>query len=100
MKPPIILCHLLLYPAMITATVCAAEPRLLREGTEWCDIWIAHADKNDLPRVLLVGDSITRAYYSEVENRLDGKAYVARLATSRFLADPVFAQELRLILAE
>jgi lysophospholipase L1-like esterase len=78
----------------------AGEPRLIREGTEWCDIWIAHADKTDLPRVLLIGDSITRGYYGEVEKRLTGKAYVARLATSRFLADPVFAAEVKLILSE
>lgn len=72
---------------------------MIREGIEWCDIWIADADKSDLPRVLLVGDSITRGYYAEVEKRLAGKAYVARLTTSRFLADPVFASELKLILS-
>ena len=72
---------------------------MIREGIEWCDIWIAHADKSDLPRVLLIGDSITRGYYGEVEKQLAGKAYVARFATSRFLADPVFASELKLILS-
>lgn len=77
----------------------AKEPRVIREGIEWCDIWIAHANESALPRVLLVGDSITRGYYGEVEKRLTGKAYVARLATSRFLGDPVFASELKLILS-
>ena len=33
------------------------------ESIEWCDIWISHADETNLPRVLLIGDSITRAYY-------------------------------------
>jgi lysophospholipase L1-like esterase len=47
----------------------------------------------------LIGDSIARGYYSEVEKRLTGKAYVARLATSRLLGDPVFANELKLILS-
>jgi hypothetical protein len=78
----------------------AGEQRLVRESIEWCDIWVPHADKSDLPRVLLIGDSITRGYSGEVEKRLAGKAYVARLATSRFLSDPVFAAEIKLILSE
>src|SRR6267154_3971486 len=69
-----------------------------RESIEWCDIWISHANETNLPRVLLIGDSITRAYYPEVEKHLAGKAYVARLATSRFLTDPVLAKEIALVL--
>jgi lysophospholipase L1-like esterase len=76
----------------------SAEPKLTREAIEWCDVWISNADKNDLPRVLLIGDSITRGYYSEVEKRLAGKAYVARLATSRFVADPVLLAEVAVVL--
>ncbi len=69
-----------------------------REAIEWCDIWISHANEAGLPRVLLIGDSITRAYYSEVEKRLAGKAYVARLATSAFLSDPMLLAEVALVL--
>jgi hypothetical protein len=69
-----------------------------RESIEWCDIWISHADETNLPRVLLIGDSIARDYYPEVENNLAGKAYVARLATSRFISDPVLLQEITLVL--
>jgi lysophospholipase L1-like esterase len=47
---------------------------------------------------LLIGDSITRAYYPEVEKRLAGKAFVARLSTSRFAADPVLRKEIALVL--
>src|SRR5258705_13861017 len=71
---------------------------LARESIEWCDIWISHANETNLPRVLLIGDSITRDYYPEVEKHLVGKAYVARLATSRFLTDPVLAKEIALVL--
>src|SRR5690349_15909760 len=53
-----------------------------REAIEWCDIWISHANETNLPRVLLIGDSIARDYYPEVEKQLAGKAFVARLATS------------------
>lgn len=69
-----------------------------RESIEWCDIWISHANETNLPRVLLIGDSITRDYYPGVEKRLAGKAYVARLATSRFASDPVLLQEIALVL--
>jgi hypothetical protein len=69
-----------------------------REAIEWCDIWVSHANETNLPRVLLIGDSITRAYYPEVEKRLTGKAYVARLTTSRFISDPVLLQEIALVL--
>lgn len=69
-----------------------------REGIEWCDLWISHANETNQPRVLLIGDSITRGYYGEVEKRLAGKAYVARLATSAFLTDPMLSQQITLVL--
>jgi lysophospholipase L1-like esterase len=76
----------------------AGMPPSSYESIEWCDIWISHANETNLPRVLLIGDSITRDYYPGVEKRLDGKAYVARLATSRFASDPVLLQEIALVL--
>ena len=94
---------LLLALLFCAAIVCrAAEPTAppAREAIEWCDIWISHANDTNLPRVLLIGDSITRDYYPEVEKRLAGKAYVARLATSRFIADPVLLKEIALVLDE
>jgi len=39
-----------------------------------------------------------RDYYPEVEKRLAGKAFVARLSTSRFVADPVLLKEVKLVL--
>jgi hypothetical protein len=74
----------------------AAPPA--REAIEWCDIWISHANETNLPRVLLIGDSIARDYYGEVEKRLAGKAFVARLATSRFIADSVLLKEIEMVL--
>jgi hypothetical protein len=69
-----------------------------RERIEWCDIWISHANETGLPRVLLLGDSITRAYYPEVEKRLAGKAFVARLATTAFISDPMLLTEIAVVL--
>jgi hypothetical protein len=72
----------------------------MHETIEWCDIWVSHANETNLPRVLLIGDSITRDYYSEVERRLAGKAYVSRLCTSRFVGDPILLKEITLVLDE
>jgi lysophospholipase L1-like esterase len=69
-----------------------------REGIEWCDVWISHANETNLPRVLLIGDSITRGYYPDVVKRLVGKAYVNRLATSAFISDPVLLAQIKMVL--
>jgi hypothetical protein len=76
--------------------VSADEP--IRERIEWADIWVTDADKDDLPRVLLIGDSITGGYFSDVEKRLAGKAYCARLTTSKCVSDPSFSDEVHLLL--
>ena len=87
----------LLWPLLLTAeAVIADEP--IRERIEWADIWVTDADKDDLPRVLLVGDSITRGYFAEVEKHLSGKAYCARLTTSKCVSDPSFVDEVQLLL--
>src|SRR6478672_10697125 len=78
-------------------TVAAVPPA--REAIEWCDVWITHANETNLPRVLLIGDSITRDYYGEVEKRLAGKAFVGRLTTSRFVADAVLLKEIESVLS-
>ncbi len=72
------------------------EPIL--EAIEWTDIWVPHANENKLPRVLLVGDSITRGYYRVVERGLAGKAYCARFATSMFLSNPDYLDTLKILL--
>ncbi len=81
---------------MMAHFVSADEP--IRERIEWADIWVTDADKDDLPRVLLIGDSITRGYFSGVEKRLAGKAYCARLTTSKCVSDPSFPDEVQLLL--
>jgi len=76
------------------------DAKLHRERIEWCDIWIADAEKSELPRVLLIGDSIARGYFAGVEDALNGTAYCARLTTSRSVCDPVFFDELSLVLKQ
>ena len=33
------------------------------ENIEWCNIWMPEATRTDLPRVLLIGDSICNGYH-------------------------------------
>ncbi len=69
-----------------------------RENIEWTDIWVAHARESALPRVLLIGDSITRGYSGGVDKKLEGKAYVARLCTSCFDTDPALISYISVVL--
>lgn len=87
----------ILLPLLTTARAATAEEPI-RERIEWADIWVTDANKHDLPRVLLVGDSITRGYFGEVEKHLTGKAYCARLTTSKCVSDPSFVDEVQLLL--
>ena len=71
-----------------------------RERIEWVDIWVADAQETDKPRLLMIGDSITRGYYDTVAKSLDGVMSCARIAGSKFLSDPGWARELELVLAD
>ena len=100
--------HSLKDPAPIVAFIlaqtvsrsAAGVAPLVRERIEWCDIWITNANAGDRPRVLLIGDSITRGYFGGVEQELQGKANCARLTTSRCICDPVFFDELTMVLRQ
>jgi pimeloyl-ACP methyl ester carboxylesterase len=94
--------HSLEDPAPIVNFILAhtRRPELIRERIEWCDIWITNANRENLPRVLMIGDSITRGYFGGVEKALDGKANCARLTTSRCICDPVFFEELEMVLRQ
>lgn len=78
----------------------ADPPRVVRETIEWLDVWVPGNGVPDQPRVLLIGDSITRAYYKTVEEKLKGKAIVCRLTTSKSLGDPALLDEVRLVLGQ
>ena len=45
----------------LSATVKAEDPapKILRERIEWCDMNVEETGRNDLPRVLFIGDSIS-----------------------------------------
>jgi hypothetical protein len=71
-----------------------------RETIEWCDIWIEDGHHTEHPRVLLIGDSITRSYFEPVSRALAGMASCARLTTSKCVGDPALLLELSLVLGQ
>ena len=95
----------LLAIAALIASGCGSAdssdgPKVVREGIEWLDVWMPDADAQGLPRVLLLGDSIARGYGTLVEQKLKGKAFVARMATSKSVGDPALLAEVSLILGQ
>jgi hypothetical protein len=70
-------------------------PDSKREKIEWT--WTDHSDTIDpkLPNVLVLGDSITRAYFPEVAKKFAGVANVYLFATSCSAGDPRLAGQLK-----
>lgn len=82
---------------LVLPSMASAEPPP-REDIEWCRIWIENAPKHDLPRVLLIGDSICVGYQETVSQELAGKAHVAMCASSSALGDPLLLDQIKLLL--
>ena len=94
-------CYFLALTTAIGAiTAQAEEAHISREAIEWCNIWIPDANETKLPRVLLIGDSITGGYGPKVADALKGKASVARLTTSKSIGDPALLAEVALVLGQ
>ena len=74
---------------MAASTMCVAQEASSKlEEIEWTwEVRPVHADAT-LPNVLLLGDSITRAYFPEVKKQLDGVANVYLMASSTSVGDP------------
>ena len=94
---PVVLASL---PAGLKAQVVIAPAgrHVAREPIEWIRLWLPNVSKNDLPQVLLLGDSITQAYYKDVAEDLKGKAYVGYLTSSLSVGDPMLPRQIALVL--
>lgn len=97
---PITLLPVLTLMASGAPALPAEAPHVAREAIEWCNIWIPDANGTELPRVLLIGDSITQGYYPKVAEALKEKASVARLTTSKSIGDPALPAEVALVLGQ
>jgi hypothetical protein len=86
----------LLFTLFAAAPLSVAQGhRSIPEEIEWTwEVRPSHPDPK-LPNVLLLGDSITRAYYPGVLHGLDGHANVYLFATSASVGDPRLPDEIR-----
>lgn len=76
------------------ATMCAQEQTSKPEEIEWTwEVRPAQPDSK-LPNVLLIGDSITRNYYPEVQRQLADIANVYLFASSACVGDPRLLSQL------
>jgi lysophospholipase L1-like esterase len=72
----------------------AQQRRMVTEKIEWTYTDRPETPDTKLPNVLLVGDSITRAYYKATTEQLKGKANVYYFATSASVGDERLAPQL------
>lgn len=88
--------------SILTLTAIAASPTAVQdvklEQNDWTTIWIENANQTALPRILLVGDSITEGYYTNIKKDLEDDYYLGRYTTSKFVANPDFISELSILL--
>ena len=73
---------------------------MLREKTEWSQLYWFDTAETKLPRVMLIGDSIVVGHAPALAKKLAGTATVAFFATSRIVGDPAYARELGVALAD
>ena len=73
---------------------------MLREPIEWSQFYWYATDHPELPRVLLIGDSIVVGSASAVQKRLEGKATLATFASSKIVGDPGYLLELQLVFSD
>jgi hypothetical protein len=80
---------------LLFAFAAVAQSHLpITEKIEWTWTDRPETASPALPNILLVGDSITRAYYPEVAKQLAGEANVYLFATSAASGDPRLPQQL------
>ena len=91
---------LAILPLLLFSAAPAAPAPPVRESIEWANIWITGGDRSDLPKVLLIGDSIAVGYYQRVADALKDKADCCRLSTSKSLGDPAYLEEVKLVVSQ
>ncbi|MCK9412039.1 MAG: hypothetical protein M0Q53_07040 [Prolixibacteraceae bacterium] len=74
--------------------------KVTREDTEWSDFWWGHEGDTTKPRVLFIGNSISRGYYTAVSARLSRVANCDRYATSRSIEDQALLSETKMAMAK
>lgn len=76
------------------------EQAMKREAVEWCQFYWYDTHIKNLPRILLIGDSIVLGYSRPVSELMCGRATVGFHATSKIVGDPAIYRELALALGD
>ena len=71
-----------------------------KEDIEWLRIWCEETNDTSLPRVALVGDSITEGYFRFVSEKLKGIARVDVLATSYSITSKMYIETVKNFIAD
>lgn len=79
---------------------CNSTKDVIRENIEWSDLWWENEPDTSKPRVLFIGNSITRGYFKKVSSKLSEKANCDRYATSRSIADPSLIKETKIAMGK
>lgn len=66
------------------------------ETYEWDNLWIEHANKDDIKRVLYIGDSISCGVRQVATSISNGEIYFDGFGTSKALDNPYFKDSLHL----
>lgn len=82
-------------PVLIIASSGCAPQKIIREKIEWSDFWWANEPDITKPRVLFIGNSITRGYFNPVSYKLGERFNCDRYSTSRSIVDPALYKETR-----
>jgi len=91
------ICFLLLLASM---AVQAQTKSYNNESISWNHSWIVKSTpEQNLPNVLLIGDSHVERYYPVVTNLLKDKAVVSKITTSLSMGDATFIPQLAGLLA-
>ena len=76
------------------------SPKVAYEPVEWLEYRAFETGHNDLPRILLIGDSISGQYFDGVATELRGKAYISRLGSSASVCLPSYLKEIEFALLQ
>lgn len=76
------------------------KTKTVKEDIEWLRLWCEDTNDETLPRVALIGDSITEGYFRSVFNALKGIARVDVLATSYSIRSAAYQNMVKSFVAD
>ncbi len=90
------------YLLLLTALLLGgcSTTKITREKIEWSDFWWENEPDMTRPRVLFIGNSISRGYFKAVSTLISEKVNCDRYSTSRSVEDPSFFAETKIAMAK